>query len=262
MSSSGTIRVVLHGGLGNQLFQLYFATNLARQRGIGVVQLHADLLGKYSTARGFELQPLIGSGDLGSVRPIGRFCRLRLPKIVHRLTKREGVWNVPGVGVLLDGYFQSRRDYARFDRDDLSATLQAWRLRLGFSPAHSRTRRPLIHLRLGDFFQDAEDALRYAADRLRDTDPDSDVMSNQEDLVTRAIDVLGRSGRTKLVSTQERDSWQVLAAMSRYSVIHTNGSTLAFWAAWLSGARLQTTNEDHMSLFGYPLKTLDAERSD
>lgn len=251
MSQPLPVRVVLHGGLGNQLFQLFYATNLAMRRPGTPVHLHSELLQRYVTARDFELNCLVQQNPLVSIRPIGRLCRLRLPKLAYRLTKQEREWNVPGFGLLVDGYFQTRQHYERFNRQQLLAVVDAWRSSLGLDTTAKPEGRQLVHIRLGDFFQSDHEAMQYLAERFRQLDPDTDVMSNQEDLVSRAIEALGRSGRTRVITTRELDSWALLRRMASYPKIQTNGSTLAFWAAWLSAAALQTTDHSHQMTFHY-----------
>lgn len=249
MSQPSPVRVVLHGGLGNQLFQLFYAKNLAMRRPGTPVHLHSELLQRYETARDFELNCLVQQNRLVSIQPIGRLCRLRLPKLAYRLTKQEREWNIPGVGLLVDGYFQTRQHYERFNRPQLLAVIDAWRSRLGLDVTPKPEGRQLVHIRLGDFFQSDHEAMQYVAQRLQQLDPDIDVMSNQENLVSRAIEALGRSGRTRVIITRELDSWSLLRRMASYPKIQTNGSTLAFWAACLSAAALQTTDHSHQMTF-------------
>jgi len=251
MSQPLPVRVVLHGGLGNQLFQLFYATNLSMRRAGTPVHLHSELLQQYETARDFELNCLVQQDPLVSIQPIGRLCRLRLPKVASRLTKQEREWNVPGVGLLVDGYFQARQHYERFNRSQLLAVVDTWRSRLRMDVTAKPEGRQLVHIRLGDFFQSDHEAMQYVSQLLRQLDPDTDVMSNQEDLVSRAIEASGRSGRTRVITTRELDSWALLRRMASYPKIQTNGSTLAFWSAWLSAAALQTTDHSHQMTFRY-----------
>lgn len=251
MNQTLPVRVVLHGGLGNQLFQFFYATNLAMRLPGTPVHLHRELLQRYETVRNFELDCLVRDNPMVSIQPIGRFCRLRLPKLAYRLTKQEREWYVYGAGLIVDGYFQTRQHYERFNRQQLLAVVDAWRSRLGLETLSKLEGRQLVHIRLGDFFQSDYEAIQYVTQRFQQLDPDIDVMSNQEELVCRAIEALGRSGRTQIITTRELNSLALLQRMAAYKKIQTNGSTLAFWAACLSAAALQTTDPSHQMTFRY-----------
>jgi hypothetical protein len=45
------------------------------------------------------------------------------------------------------------------------------------------------------------------------------------------------------------NAWDLMRLFSRYGLIETNGSSLAFWAAILSGAQFKSSNRDHMALW-------------
>ena len=248
---SKPIRVVLHGGLGNQLFQLFYAVNLSAHRSNCTILLHTELLGKYSTAREFELSDLVSDVSNVLVEPIGNFCSFRFPKILNKFTKKEKAIRVPFFGYLVDGYFQSKSNYLGFERSQIKLLLSDWRGRLGIECDNSNNHRELVHIRLGDFFNSSQESQDYVREKLLKLPKDIDVMSNEEGIVNKVIVQLGRSDHTKVIATKNDNSWDVFKKMCAYDVLYTNGSTLAFWAACISCAKLYTTNNEHALLYEY-----------
>lgn len=247
------IVVVLHGGLGNQLFQYFFATLLSAAPPQARIQLVTGLLSRYQSARDFELRPLVDhlGPRVGSRARAGPLLRLRIPKLLGRLTSSEVVVRLPWYGTLVDGYFQESRQYERFDADVVATTLADWRRTLAAEGRLApKQRERLTHIRLADFMRTSAEAASFAADRLAAIGSPSDVVTDQEDLVGAQLRQPRLRTCCTLVPTGSMSAWELLLLFSRYRRISTNGSTLAFWAAILSDAQLETTNMEHMKIWG------------
>lgn len=249
---SPLIHVVLHGGLGNQLFQFYKASLLAVEGISQQIVLHTDVLANYSTTRGLELQPFLGRHRLSPpiVAPIGAICRLRIPKVINSIIGREPIMGFSMGSRIVDGYFQSVRQYKNHNPDIIQSRLVDWR---SFLLSYDYIQQPrygeLIHIRLGDFCKSRDEMVKYATSQLAIVSDGSTVISNEESIIHEAISMINRKKGLHVLTTANMTSWEVLNAMSCYNQIISNGSTLAFWAATLSQSLFQSSNIEHSKLF-------------
>lgn len=246
------VRVVLHGGLGNQLFQYFIGILEARHFGAHSLRLNTHALGHYNAARNFELVPLIHfQSEIPRivVHANDVVARLRIPKILHRLTKQEIVFDSPLYGRLIDGYFQHSRYFQRYPLTMVRNLCSDWRTTLLTKDLLATpTRSRITHIRLGDFFRSSEEARHFAREHLVSLRGTSDLVTDQEDLVQSAIEELRISHRFRLVGSQNLDPWSLLRLFSQYGHIETNGSSLAFWAATLAGVRFTSSNSEHQTI--------------
>lgn len=246
------VRVVLHGGLGNQLFQYFIGHLEAKYFATPSLLLNTHALGNYSAAREFELAPLVAlpsDTPQVTVHANDLMARLRIPKFLHRLTKWEMVLGCPLYGRLVDGYFQHRRDFQRYPPAMLHTLRSDWRRALLMKDllcAPDRLR--ITHIRLGDFFQSSEEARHFARGHLLNLSGTSDLVTDQEDLVQLVLEELHISNRLRIVSSKSMDAWSLLRLFSQYGHIETNGSSLAFWAATLAGSRFTSSNPEHQAI--------------
>jgi hypothetical protein len=246
----GSIRIVLHGGLGNQLFQYFVGRVEQVQRGGGIT-LHAELLQRYGTARGLELSPLLEAPSEADVdvTPIGPLARARVPKLLQRMGLGDRVLRVPGWGRIVDGYFHRADEFAPFGPAARAHVLQDWRQALApqglLLAAHTDH---LMHLRLGDFFKSRDRARAFAVDRLRGVGAHTDVVTDQEDLIGELISELPEGRNLTVIPSAALSAWELFSLMSGYRTITTNGSSLAFWAAVLGERTLESTNPEHVAL--------------
>jgi hypothetical protein len=251
--------VVLHGGLGNQLFQYFRARTTTVKNKTAQIFLISDFLGRYSSPREIELTPLIELG--ASDQP--RFCesnillKLRLSKLIKRITGREFTLFVPGYGVIMDGYFQELRHYQKCPPSVLAAVLTEWRQILSKRLALSEPRSGRItHIRLGDFFNDDETARSFAVKQLSAICEPSDLVTDREDMLTEELAKLKLSHPVQLLPSAHMSAWDLMALMCRYETISTNGSTLAFWSAVIGGAQLHTTNREHVHIWRHLIEPI------
>lgn len=230
-------RVVLrtHGGLGNQLFQILYARLYSEQLGAMLFEIHDDRY-RHKFARSAEIS--------NSERPrlLQRaISAARLPKLSERLLRRPNhVLNLLGSGYA-DGYFQHQSYFADFDRSRLSAQIERLALELRVDrPSVAST---LFHVRLGDFFSADKGSLDHALERLRAMPEGSYLMTNDERILARSqVAAVMRDKAIRLVETEGLAAEEVIRQMARFEAIETNNSTLALWAAVLSGAVLTLDN--------------------
>jgi hypothetical protein len=253
-----TVRVVLHGGLGNQLFQFFIATALAIDSKASVLKVIPGLLGQYDTSRGLEIQNLINEANTPPqffLSKLDLLTRCRFPKIAKRIFAWESVFRIPGYGVLLDGYFQELRFFKQYNFDQLASILKCWRSTLAkqgllLPPQRSK----VMHIRLGDFFKSPTAARQFVRDRLIQSSGATDLVTDQEDLVAEVLAKLQLSVDVKLRVTAGTSAWNLFAILSSYKNIETNGSSLALWAAVLSPAEFQSSNLGHMEIWRFLTK--------
>lgn len=246
------VTVVLHGGLGNQLFQYFFARIRISRSHSNTIRLVTDLLVRYNSPRNIELLPLIEScpSDGLSLSNADTLLRMRIPKIVKRIIGWELVVPIPGYGLIVDGYFQELKYFNNCPVGVLSSELNLWRRTLTElltlnTPAKGR----ITHIRLGDFFCDREVARSFAAQQLSAISGPTDLVTDQEDVIADELAKMDLTHPVRLLPSADLSAWELMALMCRYESISTNGSTLAFWAAVIRGARFHSTNREHVAIW-------------
>ena len=220
-----------HGGLGNQLFQVLLGRVLSEHKRIQLCEVH-DLRYPHAFPR---CQELIHSGC-----PSGwqRFVSdARIPKILQRtLGEDEAPWRF-GNCIYLDGYFQNKKHFERFQSTDIAGHLQRFRDELIIKPADIDDR--LFHLRIGDFFNSQKEAISHVQCRLEAVPSGAHIMTNDEELLQQIeIAKIIKAKRLSLVGTKDKSAIDVLRAMSRYRYIDANDSTLTFWSSVLAGSQV------------------------
>lgn len=231
-----------HGGLGNQLFQIFFARLVANAKGTEYGELH-DLNYPHRFTRS-SIVPLSSYACSPTHRALSR---LRIPKLLKRvgLSRRESV--SLGRDVYLDGYFQEVEDYSSFSDAMIRAQIERLRRELGIEPQSARDFGTLYHIRLGDFFNAPAAARQHALERVEQLEPHSTVVTNQEDVFADGeIRQLMEAKHCRVHPSNTYTPEDVLRLMTTYCTIVTNNSTLAFWASVLGNCK---TNFDDPRLF-------------
>ncbi len=222
-----TVVVRTHGGLGNQLFQLLFARLLAAAQKTDYAELHDDRYA-HKFARSAELRP-----PPATASRMQRFVSgMRLPKLLTR-SRLAATEQLSLLGhSFLDGYFQQARDYQSFADSAIRLQVDAMRAELRIQAQRTPDGRTLYHMRLGDFFNNAQEALDHLVARIQELRPDSTIITNQEELFADArVQAQMRASQCQLLSTQAHSPEDVLRLMSTHGRIVTNNSTLALWAS-------------------------------
>jgi len=240
----GRAKVVVrtHGGLGNQLFQIFYARLCADKEPLVVI--HDD---NYPHA--FALSAAFGGyRDPTLIQRSISACRV--PKILDRShLSRDGMFKV-GRTSFLDGYFQDARFYAGFEHGRLTKALERLRAEFDIRPDET-SGEELHHIRLGDFFRSEDAQTAYLAERLKELPPGAFIITNREDLVSIATQSERFAPmKLKLVPSAQASPEATLRLMSSYQTIVSNDSTLAFWAACLAKRSLVTPSAMLNSTFG------------
>ncbi len=228
-----TVIVRTHGGLGNQLFQIFYARLLSGAAGTDYAERH-DLNYEHHFARS-DVVP----SPPKRCTPVQRaISRTRLPKLLGRSGLSRGERITIGRDIYLDGYFQDAADYAGFGDPVIAAGVERFRSELSIARQSGDNPRTLYHIRLGDFFDDAQAALTHAQERVAALTPGSTVITNQEELFQSAPIRFAMEARNcRIIPSADLAAEDVLRLMATYGTIVTNDSTLALWASVLGNAR-------------------------
>jgi len=222
-----SVVVRTHGGLGNQLFQLFYARLYARDRNQPLQECH-DLRYRHAFPRSEELDRAIEPGPATQ-----RISALRLPKIMTRLKLGGEALSLFGT-TFLDGYFQQPADYVEFD--DLALRRELTRLQIELGVAHAPDRGVGMHLRLGDFFSTDAAVVDHIESRLRRVSAGVGIITNEEQrLGAPAVASTLAAARAYIVPTGDMTAEGVLRTLASFREVDGNESTLLFWASVLSG---------------------------
>lgn len=229
-----TVVVRTHGGLGNQIFQIFFARLYAQTLDTDYAELH-DTNYKHKFDRSLEIHP----APAAITKRQHLISDLRIPKLLLRLHLRETEKITVFSDTFLDGYFQGASDYKSFPDALIEAQIRGLRKELNIRCSDSN-QSTLYHIRLGDFFTNHQDAKAHALNRIEELKPESTIISNQEEIFLEDFvqDKLRGKG-CMLHSTAGYTSEDVLRLMSKYGRIVTNNSTLALWASVLGSCHTE-----------------------
>ena len=228
----GAIVLRTHGGLGNQLFQVFYGRLLADELHSELREVH-DLRYPHQ----FERSGVPAISPPPSIHQ-SLVSSLRVPKVLERLFGRqESPWKL-GKNTYLDGYFQTEKIYKCFDESAIRRHLQALANELTINPAHDDDL--LIHLRVGDFFKNRVEARLHVLSRLREIPNKSALVTNDEDLLKdEELSELMASKQARLISTKGLSAENVLRTLSRHRKVCANDSTLTVWAHVLAGTQVK-----------------------
>jgi hypothetical protein len=229
-----------HGGLGNQIFQLFYARLYAVTHKVRLFEIH-DL--RYAHA--FERSSALASAPLPPL-PMQAISALRLPKIATRLKLCRDAMTIFGA-TYLDGYFQCVADYAPFDDLLLRGELLRLRAELNVTPAPAEGLG--IHLRLGDFFTSEAAITTHLKERLMRLGSGASIITNEEHRLNTPpmAEVLAMVG-ARIIPTGDMSAEAVLRTLAGFARVDGNDSTLLFWASVLSGMECEYRNPELRAL--------------
>lgn len=231
------ILVNTHGGLGNQIFQIFYALNLSEKLD---AKLSLNHIAYYK--HGFTLQVPTMKLDIGKPSNFDLILmHSRIGKIMEKTKLSSGNIKICNK-IILDGYFQDSTIYNDFTNQCIKKSLDKLRVAFEISPFTIDVE--LMHLRLGDFFKTSQEKLDQAKKSLAEAKKGQHIITNDEDLLLlpEYADILEEK-QLRLVKTANLSGYELLRLFSSYIKIRSNGSTLALWAALLSGADLKINNE-------------------
>lgn len=230
-----------HGGLGNQLFQVFYAFCYCRTFEIGDLKIIHD--SNYSHS--FELAPIFKrhTGGVGVIERL--ISRVRLPKILYRskILKTESI-EIGGC-LYLDGYFQDEKAYCIFSQDVIASSLRALIVDSCIDLGSALSKGNLYHVRLGDFYANEELEFAAAVGLVKSFPEAGDIITNNQTVLQKALDSDEFSPQIyNVIDTANFDALDVLQLMTNYKKVYSNNSTLAFWASVISGSVLLTTDDN------------------
>jgi hypothetical protein len=232
------ISVNIYGGLGNQLFQLFFARCMQEADSANKLTLITGLEGRYSTVREFYLSDF--SSEKVKVKKLGWFGRFRLVKVLTRLSVIDERLEIFGYN-FLDGYFQHKRHYEVFDFQIIDRVIENIRVTVFEHQLVKKNHQKLCHVRLTDFF-DGDSQSRNFIETLN-LDEYEAFLTDDEALLGEFVDA------KKIIPSQELGPFELIRIMSAYEKVVSNGSSLAFWGALLGKCSLESSHREHQELF-------------
>lgn len=239
-----TLEIVFHGGLGNQLFQLFYAVCVSKEYEISKVIINTSRLGSYDPPRVFELGNLeleqIFSAAIVESASFISYCRI--PKVLRKLRGKE----IPvrfGRRVIIDGYFQNSVSYKTFHPSVIQECLNS--IKISFPSCQEDEmvmENTLHHIRLGDgaFLFNPQEECKFLEQYIKSFSPKY-IMSDKEDTVNKIGAKFAKVPIT-IVNSYGLSAVELLNKMGSFKRIKTNGSTLALWASILYGRDLETSD--------------------
>lgn len=235
-----SIYINIYGGLGNQLFQLFYSKCLFKLNNKDCLYLCSGLEATFETKRDFYLDNFLSSEIL--LKKLSPIEKLRPVKVLSQLNLANGRIDFLGSS-FLDGYFQTKNRYTIFNSDILKNEISFINHSLNINRIEDSNNKTLCHIRLTDFFKNNNDRIQFIQNL--NLDQYDNFITDDEDLLAEFIDL------NKIIPSKNLSPLGVLKEMSSYKKVVSNGSSLAFWGAVLGGGKLETTVKKHQDLFDY-----------
>lgn len=230
------------GGLGNQIFQLFFTRLLAEKLNTtNIVHYHES---NYARIAYWEYplnETMVGPSTFELI-----IIKLRIPQFLYKfkLTNKEYVKF--GNTIIIDGYFQNLEYYKYFSTEDLICQLDRLRNELVPDFFKNVQSTKLVHFRLGDFFKTEYDQLEFICKYLEKIDEGTTLISNRDDLFLQDIYIKNKLKKCKLnyIETDSYNSIDLFGLFAQFKSISSNGSTFALWASILAKSELQLVSQE------------------
>lgn len=225
------------GGLGNQIFQLFFTRLLANKYNIkNIVHYHES---NYERVAHWEYP----SKQLFLAPKLIEYLilKLRLPKILFKLGIIEHEYIKLYKYYIVDGYFQNQKDYVIFPRISISKNLILLKKDLILLKSQKQENKILYHFRLGDFFNSNVEEIIFIEKTLLNIEPNSNLISNKDDYFINYnlfFDII-KEKKINLIKTSKMNSIELFNLFLNHQLIVSNGSSLAFSAAILGDIEIQ-----------------------
>lgn len=230
-----SVIVRVHGGFGNQIFQVFYARLYAAKYGLKLKEVYDT-----SYYHGFQRSSVLGAAP--DPTKLQKFISdLRIPKLLKKVhLAGERPYRFFG-STYLDAYFQNVTSYTEFCETEIKNNLRSLASEIGISRASND--QTLLHIRLGDFFKTRDSARDHAVSRLRSADKNSAIITNDEavfddPVLLRLLD----EKNCNILSTKSFEAEDVLRLMATFRRINANDSTLVFWASVLGGCQINLSN--------------------
>lgn len=225
-----------HGGLGNQIFQIFYARLLSIYHGCSLVEMH-DINYINRDQRNSEI-------NRSNINPlvIEKFIStLRIPKIINKsLNSKIEEFRIFN-NVYLDGYFQSTSSYKKFSKDSIAIEIENLRNELSIKKANRDEK--LIHFRVGDFFKNENESIAHILERFKKIQNGSYIITNREELLRNpqvSIEITKKN--CQVIESGAYSPEQLLRLIASFKSIDSNNSTLVFWASILGMGNVSFSN--------------------
>ncbi len=223
------------GGIGNQIFQILFVRLLAEKYNLNKIAHYHE--SNYERVANWEYP----SNNI-FVKPnyIEKLIlKFRLPQLFYRLgISNKEYFNFFGT-VIVDGYFQNYIYYKIFNNIMLCQQIDLIRIELGIF--QSKKEKSLYHLRLGDFFKNTDEEIKFVINFLNATKPEISIISNNDKLFNdnNEIKLLVTSKNIKYINTSSYTSIELIKLFGIYNEVYSNGSSLAFISSILCNTSIK-----------------------
>jgi hypothetical protein len=239
------VNILLHGGLGNQLFQFFAGLNIINKYPDAEIYLYTSVLNKYDSARKFELSEFVNSNKKLPVVQVSHdltIARSRVFKILNKIRNDDFHYKLCNQ-IFLDGYFQNHSFLTQFDKSTLNESLSYLR----GNRTYLGNGRAVIHIRMTDFIKKKtrKEVEIFVLSQLSQV-ASADIVTDDERYISEFLITNSINLNFRVVTTVGFTGYKTLLKIAEYSKIYTNGSTLAFWAAVIYSRELFTSNEDHI----------------
>ncbi len=217
------------GGLGNQIFQSFYAHLIGEKYSTSNIYHHHSTNYK-------RFAPWENAFNFQKCNIVFRLLlKFRLPKILFRLGLLKTEYLKIGPLLIVDGYFMNTDQYNCFSKEQINFVL--CKIRNNVCSDFKPVNKTLVHLRLGDFFDNIEDETTYLNGIFLKVKESIDVISSDDQKVLAYLKK-NPSLKIQLVKTTNWTGLDISKFASNYNKIIYNGSTLVFWSSILSGSSL------------------------
>lgn len=228
-----------HGGLGNQLFQVFYAKLYAKKYNIDKIYFSHNK--NYKRIADYELEFL---KDIKPAKFIDRcLLKIRIPKILDRINLSKSGKIILFNKHILDNYFQDNLFYLEFGKNEILTEISI--LKTDFFSSFNKidfnkyNKLNIYHFRLGDFFKSESDEINFIKDSIENIPENTVVISNRDDLFSTNYFF---KNNIIYLDTSAFSSIEMLLLFSQFENIISNGSTLAFWGSVLGNTSFQVNN--------------------
>lgn len=243
----------IFGGLGNQLFQIYYSQLLSNRYESSVI-INDYYLYEYKRKFKNEVKFLYSDKHFDisfsglSFFKIIIIYRFRILYLLSKLIRNDFILHIPFVGIFIDSYCQSKSLFNSFTKTEHKQvlTLITQKTQLIKNKYNFEYKdKTLLHLRVSDFFNNEEEREAYIYSQLKNYKDNTeliDIITDKEPLLEKIIYRKFKRTKFNIISTNNFSSKKLFSFMSQYREIVTNGSSIAFWASIIS-----TNNKSFLS---------------
>jgi hypothetical protein len=220
------------GGLGNQIFQLFYLNCVHRKHeSCKIIHFHSL---NYNRFADFEFPAHIKLHEPSILELL--LIKLRIPVFLRRIGFKKIGYVRIGNLIIVDGYYQADVFYADFSKNILQDTVQELKSTLVNCNKYNNGKRTLVHLRLGDFFRSLDEERLFVLSCLENLEAGSDVISNKDSLFYDHIEIKNLMEFNKLnyINTSTISSLDLFNFFCEYEKIISSGSSLSFAACILN----------------------------